>query len=284
MFIMAPQFFAGAFPLGRLTQISAAFGEVHAAIAYLVSVFPELSEWKSVIDRLVGFQERLDNVEVKSQVRFEQQASGLDIKDLDIWLPNGRPLFKGFNLSLKPGDSLMISAPSGYGKSTLIRTITGLWHHARGSSGYDRERALTLSQKPYLPLGSLREALWYPNPPRREEDDALRQIMEQVGLQHLAEQLEEERDWAQTLSVGEQQRCAFVRALLARPTVLFLDESSSALDAANEARCYQLLKQTLPDTILISVGHSASLEHFHWQVLELQDEAQWVHRRVKQAV
>ncbi|KQW41688.1 MULTISPECIES: ABC transporter ATP-binding protein/permease [Pseudomonas] len=284
MFIMAPQFFAGAFPLGRLTQISAAFGEVHAAIAYLVSVFPELSEWKSVIDRLVGFQERLDNVEVKSQVRHEQQASGLDIKDLDIWLPNGRPLFKGFNLSLKPGDSLMISAPSGYGKSTLIRTITGLWHHARGSSSYDRERALTLSQKPYLPLGSLREALWYPKPPRREEDAALRLIMEQVGLQHLADQLEQERDWAQTLSVGEQQRCAFVRALLTRPAVLFLDESSSALDAANEARCYQLLKQTLPDTILISVGHSASLEHFHWQVLELRDEAQWVHRKVRQAV
>ncbi|AXA54130.1 ABC transporter ATP-binding protein/permease [Pseudomonas thivervalensis] len=284
MFIMAPQFFAGAFPLGRLTQISAAFGEVHAAIAYLVEVFPELSEWKSVIDRLVGFQERLDTVEVKSQVRHEQQASGLDIKDLDIWLPNGRTLFKGFNLSLKPGDSLMISAPSGYGKSTLIRTITGLWHHARGSSGYDRERALTLSQKPYLPLGSLREALWYPNPPRREEDAALRQVMEQVGLQHLADQLDQERDWAQTLSVGEQQRCAFVRALLARPTVLFLDESSSALDAANEARCYQLLRQTLPDTILISVGHSASLEHFHWQVLELQDEARWVHRKVKQAV
>lgn len=284
MFIMAPQFFAGAFPLGRLTQISAAFGEVHAAIAYLVSVFPELSEWKSVIDRLVGFQERLDNVEVKSQVRHEQQASGLDIKDLDIWLPNGRPLFKGFNLSLKPGDSLMISAPSGYGKSTLIRTITGLWHHARGSSSYDRERALTLSQKPYLPLGSLREALWYPNPPRRDEDAALRQVMEQVGLQDLADQLEEERDWAQTLSIGEQQRCAFVRALLARPTVLFLDESSSALDAANEARCYQLLRETLPDTILISVGHSASLEHFHWHVLELKDEAQWVHRKVKQAV
>lgn len=284
MFIMAPQFFAGAFPLGRLTQISAAFGEVHAAIAYLVEVFPELSEWKSVIDRLVGFQERLDTVEVKSQVRHEQQASGLDIKGMDIWLPNGRTLFKGFNLSLKPGDSLMISAPSGYGKSTLIRTITGLWHHARGSSGYDRERALTLSQKPYLPLGSLREALWYPNPPRREEDAALRQVMEQVGLQHLADQLDQERDWAQTLSVGEQQRCAFVRALLARPTVLFLDESSSALDAANEARCYQLLRQTLPDTILVSVGHSASLEHFHWQVLELQDEAQWVHRKVTQAV
>lgn len=284
MFIMAPQFFAGAFPLGRLTQISAAFGEVHSAIAYLVDVFPELSEWKSVIDRLIGFQERLDNVEVESGVVHEQQLKGLHFKDLDIWLPNGRRLLNGFNLSLEPGDSLLISAPSGYGKSTLIRAVTGLWPHASGSTRYDRERALTLSQKPYLPLGSLREALWYPNPPRREEDAALRLAMQQIGLQHLSEQLDQKRDWAQTLSVGEQQRCAFVRALLARPAVLFLDESSSALDSANEARCYQLLKQALPETILISIGHRASLEHFHWQVLDLQNEAQWRHQTVTQPV
>lgn len=284
MFIMAPQFFAGAFPLGRLTQISAAFGEVHSAIAYLVEVFPELSAWKSVIDRLIGFQERLDKVEIKSDVVVGQQSDGLHIKDLDIWLPNGRHLLNGFNLSLAPGDSLLISAPSGYGKSTLIRTVTGLWPHARGSASYDRERALTLSQKPYLPLGSLREALWYPNPPDIDADGALHLHMQHVGLQHLSDQLDEERDWSQTLSVGEQQRCAFVRALLARPAVLFLDESSSALDAVNEARCYQLLKQSLPDTILISVGHNASLERFHWQVLELQSEAQWVHRKVEQPV
>jgi putative ATP-binding cassette transporter len=284
MFIMAPQFFAGAFPLGRLTQISAAFGEVHSAIAYLVEVFPELSAWKSVIDRLIGFQERLDKVEIKSDVVVGQQSDGLHIKDLDIWLPNGRHLLNGFNLSLAPGDSLLISAPSGYGKSTLIRTVTGLWPHARGSASYDRARALTLSQKPYLPLGSLREALWYPNLPDPDADAELHLHMQHVGLQHLSEQLDDERDWSQTLSVGEQQRCAFVRALLARPAVLFLDESSSALDAVNEARCYQLLKQSLPDTILISVGHNASLERFHWQVLELQSEAQWVHRKVEQPV
>lgn len=284
MFIMAPQFFAGAFPLGRLTQISAAFGEVHAAIAYLVGVFPELSEWKSVIDRLIGFQERLDKVEVKSGVVRGQQAVGLQIQDLHIWLPNGRQLLNGFNLSLEPGDSLLISAPSGYGKSTLIRAITGLWPHASGSSRYDVERTLTLSQKPYLPLGSLRDALWYPNPAHHAEDAALRHAMQQVGLQHLSEHLDEEHDWTQTLSVGEQQRCAFVRALLARPAVLFLDESSSALDAVNEMRCYQLLRQTLPDTILISVGHNASLERFHWQVLELQSASQWMHRTVTQPV
>ncbi|KJZ49941.1 ABC transporter ATP-binding protein/permease [Pseudomonas marginalis] len=284
MFIMAPQFFAGAFPLGRLTQISAAFGEVHAAVAYLVGVFPELAEWKSVVDRLDGFQNRLDNVKVDSDVVLTQRSDGLHIRNLAIWLPDGRRLFEGFNLTLKPGDSLLIKAPSGYGKSTLIRAVTGLWHHASGSVAYDRDRALTLSQKTYLPLGSLRETLWYPHPAHEEQDAVLQQIMRQVGLEHLDTQLAQERDWAQTLSLGEQQRCAFVRALLARPSVLFLDESSAAMDAANEARCYQLLKDMLPDTILISVGHHASLERFHGQVLELQDEVEWVHRAVSRTV
>jgi len=280
MFIMAPQFFAGAFPLGRLTQISAAFGEVHAAIAYLVEVFPELSEWKSVIDRLIGFQARLGTVGVGSTVTVSHQTEGLQVRDLDIWLPNGRHLLKGLNLSLKPGDSLLISAPSGYGKSTFIRSVTGLWPHARGSASYDRERTLTLSQKPYMPLGCLREALWYPHLPEHSADAALQLAMQQVGLHHLSNQLDQEHDWSQILSVGEQQRCAFIRALLVRPTVLFLDEASSALDAVNEARCYELLKQLLPDTILISIGHNTSLEGFHRQVLELQSEARWTHRTV----
>ncbi|MPQ84131.1 ABC transporter ATP-binding protein/permease [Pseudomonas sp. MAFF 730085] len=284
MFIMAPQFFAGAFTLGRLTQISAAFGEVHSAVAYLVGVFPELAEWKSVIDRLDGFQKRLDNVKVNSDVVLTQQRDGLLIRNLDIWLPDGRRLFTGFNLALKPGDSLLIRAPSGYGKSTLIRAVSGLWHHASGTVAYDRERTLTLSQKTYLPLGSLRETLWYPNPAPAAEDALLQQLMQQVGLEHLCTQLAQERDWAQTLSIGEQQRCAFVRALLARPAVLFLDESTSAMDAANEARCYQLLKEMLPETILISVGHTVSLEGFHEQVLELQGEVKWVRREVRQPV
>ncbi|RMP64154.1 hypothetical protein ALQ18_02152 [Pseudomonas marginalis pv. marginalis] len=284
MFIMAPQFFAGAFTLGRLTQISAAFGEVHSAVAYLVGVFPELAEWKSVIDRLDGFQKRLDNVKVNSDVVLTQQRDGLQIRNLDIWLPDGRRLFTGFNLALKPGDSLLIRAPSGYGKSTLIRAVSGLWHHASGTVAYDRERTLTLSQKTYLPLGSLRETLWFPNPAPAAEDALLQQMMQQVGLEHLCTQLAQERDWAQTLSIGEQQRCAFVRALLARPAVLFLDESTSAMDAANEARCYQLLKEMLPETILISVGHTVSLEGFHEQVLELQGEVKWVRREVRQPV
>lgn len=270
MFVMAPQFFAGAFPLGRLTQLSAAFGEVHEAMAYLVRVFPEIAEWKSVVDRLMGFQRRLDSVGGETGVRLEHAPGGFEVQDLSLWLPDGKPLLGGLDLRLRPGESLLIRAPSGYGKSTLIRALTGIWSHASGLARYDRNSFLTLAQKPYLPLGSLRGMLWYPAPPRPEDDATLLQAMQQCGLDHLSERLDSELDWSQTLSIGEQQRCAFVRALLLRPRVLFLDETSSALDEVAERNCYEQLKHSLPESIVISVGHRASLESLHTRLLNLQ--------------
>ena len=270
MFIMAPQFFAGAFPLGRLTQLSAAFGEVHEAMAYLVKVFPEVAEWKSVVDRLTGFQQRLGSVgSEENGVRLEHQTEGFDVQDLSLWLPNGRRLLEGFDLHLQPGERLLIRAPSGFGKSTLIRALTGIWNHASGAARYDLGSTLTLAQKPYLPLGTLRDMLWYPSAPHPEEDPRLLAAMHQCGIGHLSEQLDAELDWSQTLSIGEQQRCAFVRALLLQPKVLFLDESSSALDEASERSCYQQLRHALPNAIVISVGHRASLEALHTRTVDL---------------
>jgi len=269
MFIMAPQFFAGAFPLGRLTQLSAAFGEVHEAMAYLVKVFPEVAEWKSVVDRLTGFQQRLGSVGSENGVRLEHQTEGFDVQDLSLWLPNGRRLLEGFDLHLQPGERLLFRAPSGFGKSTLIRALTGIWNNASGAARYDLGSTLTLAQKPYLPLGTLRDMLWYPSAPHPEEDPRLLTAMHQCGIGHLSEQLDAELDWSQTLSIGEQQRCAFVRALLLQPKVLFLDESSSALDEDSERHCYTQLHHTLPDAIVISVGHRASLDSLHTKTLDL---------------
>ncbi|MFI8981117.1 ABC transporter ATP-binding protein/permease [Ectopseudomonas khazarica] len=274
MFIMAPQFFAGAFPLGRLTQLSAAFGEVHEAMAYLVKVFPEVAEWKSIVDRLIGFQQRLQSVGGESGVHLEHTTDGLEVKDLSLWLPDGTPLLKNFDLRLQPGDSVLIRAPSGFGKSTLIRALTGIWSHASGVARYDLGSTLTLAQKPYLPLGSLRDMLWYPSAPHPEEDPHLLEVMQQCGLSHLSNQLDSELDWSQTLSIGEQQRCAFARALLLRPHVLFLDESSSALDEESERRCYTQLKRDLPESIIISVGHRVSLDNMHGRTLDLQHRQQ----------
>lgn len=269
MFIMAPQFFAGAFPLGRLTQLSAAFGEVHEAMAYLVKVFPEVAEWKAVVDRLIGFQRRLHQVGDERGVRLEHSTEGFEATGLSLWLPDGQTLLTDFDLHLLPGDSLLIRAPSGFGKSTLIRALTGIWSHANGVARYDLGSTLTLAQKPYLPLGTLRDMLWYPSAPHPQDDPRLLEVMQQCDLDYLSARLDEELDWSQTLSIGEQQRCAFVRALLLRPQVLFLDESSSALDEESERRCYTQLRHALPDSIIISVGHRASLEALHTRTLDL---------------
>lgn len=273
MFIMAPQFFAGAFPLGRLTQISAAFGEVHEAMAYLVRVFPQIAEWKSVVDRLTGFQNRLDALSSNSGVKIRHQLHAFEIKKLNLWLPDGeKTLLRDFSLQLTPGDSLLIRAPSGFGKSTMIRAVCGLWKHASGSAAYDTENALILAQKPYFPLGRLRDILWYPQIADADNDPALSHALQRFELGHLIEQLDSETDWSKKLSIGEQQRCSFVRAVLRKPKILFLDESTSALDENAETLCYRHLKEELPDTILISIGHRASLEQFHSRILELDKD------------
>jgi len=275
MLMLAPAFFAGAIPLGRMTQISSAFEHVQDATAYLVSVFPEIAEWKAVIDRLTGFRQRLETVETQAGLDIGHHADQLSLGNLKVQLPTGRVLLSGLTLQLQPGESLLIQGASGCGKSTLLRAITGLWPHASGWAHYDRRRFLVLAQKPYLPLGSLRDALHYPNL-AGANDPALDQVMLLCGLSHLQDRLDTEADWSQTLSVGEQQRCAFARALLCKPSVLFLDESTSALDPDSESALYQHLKHHLEATILISIGHRPSLKQFHSHVLELRDAgAHW---------
>lgn len=266
--LLAPQFFAGAIPLGRLTQTSAAFEEVQGATAYLVEVFPELAEWKAVIDRLTGFRNQLQSIDPEGGVALTQQAEGMALDNLKVWLPEGKSLISGLSLMLQEGERLLIRAPSGFGKSTLLRAVTGMWPHASGSASYNHGNSLVLGQKPYLPLGSLRDALCYP---RRAEvtHEELKPILAVCGLSHLLPELDRVANWSQILSVGEQQRCAFVRALIIRPQVLFMDESTSALDPDSEAHLYQHLTEKLAHSILISIGHRPALEHYHTHLLDL---------------
>ncbi|MAM88889.1 ABC transporter ATP-binding protein/permease [Allohahella sp. A8] len=281
MFLMAPKFFAGAVPLGRLTQVGSAFGQVQESTSYLIGVFPEIAEWKSVIDRLEGFKRRLCEVDAHSTGELLHQGGSLSLKDLEVWLPDGRHLLKPLNLDLHAGERLLIRGPSGCGKSTLLRAFTGLWPHTSGSTSYDRESALVLSQRPYLPLGSLRQVLYYPHP-EKTDDSALADVLRACQLEHLQNQLDVHADWEQTLSVGEQQRCAFARALLSKPRVLLMDESSSALDEASEAQLYAQLADWMPLSVIVSIGHRQTLERFHTHVLEISREGQWKKWRTEQ--
>jgi putative ATP-binding cassette transporter len=202
----------------------------------------------------------------------------LAVRGLDVELPDGRRLVTRLDLDIPAGDAVLVSGTSGSGKSTLLRALAGIWPYGQGSVILpERASVLFLPQKPYLPLGTLREAICYPGTLLGRDDPSLLRALERCGLAHLADRLEASDLWAQVLSGGEQQRVAFVRALLLQPTLLFLDESTSALDEPSEAALYALLVQALPGTTIVSVGHRSTLRRWHRSTLIALGGGRWEH-------
>jgi putative ATP-binding cassette transporter len=274
--VAAPRYFRGEIPLGALVQTAAAFGQVQDALSFIVSSYTDIAEWRSVVERLAGF----DNALVRSASlgaagagidRREGDTAQLTVDAVELDLPNGKPLLADVNLSLVRGDSALLLGPSGSGRSTLVRAVAGIWPFGRGKICLPHgSRILFLPQKPYLPIGTLRDVVSYPAPAGGLDDAVLREALQAVGLAHLSERLAEPNHWALQLSPGEQQRVAFARALMHRPEWLFLDEATSALDEATETRLYRLLQERLATTTVFSVGHRGTLRRFHARQLVVQ--------------
>jgi vitamin B12/bleomycin/antimicrobial peptide transport system ATP-binding/permease protein len=266
--VAAPRYFRGEIPLGALMQTSQAFGQVQDALSFIVTSYTDIAEWRAVVLRLLGFVRALARVRAEAAVEGVHHGTGgadsLSLDRVNLTLPGGRPLMEDVSFDIRPGDTALISGPSGAGKSTLFRAIAGIWPFGRGDVRLPRDaRVLFLPQKPYLPIGTLREVVSYPTPLTGVSDAALRQALEAVGLPELAGRLDETTHWALALSPGEQQRIAFARALVQKPEWLFLDEATSALDEETEARLYALLRDRLPATTVVSVGHRSTLRAFH---------------------
>lgn len=275
LIVAAPRFFAKEITLGGLMQISSAFGQVYDSLSYVIDSFTSLANWKAIVDRLATFHEGLDTAE-KLPVRVPQRmGESLVLSRLSVRKPDGTPLLIEQVLSLQAGERLLIRGPSGCGKSTLLRALSGIWPYAEGEVSYPATgEVLFLSQKPYLPLGTLRTALYYPHAPEAN-DTELQVLLELAGLAHLSARLDDVDQWSHILSLGEQQRVAFIRALLVKPTLLFLDEASSALDAASEAALYGALMEKMPKSILVSVGHRESLLAYHGRTLTCITPGDW---------
>jgi putative ATP-binding cassette transporter len=270
--VAAPRYFRGEFALGGLMQTASAFGQVQDSLSYIISSYTDIAEWRAVVARLAGFNTALDQVRTEAAIPGirRDEGSGLNLVDVNLALPDGRTLVQDISLTLRPGDTALISGPSGAGKSTLFRAIAGIWPFGRGRVSMPAaSRVLFLPQKPYLPLGTLREVVSYPTPPAGITDAALREALDAVGLPLLGDRLDESANWALRLSPGEQQRIAFARALLQKPECLFLDEATSAVDESAEERLYALLRARLPGVTLVSVGHRSTLRPFHTRRLEV---------------
>jgi putative ATP-binding cassette transporter len=277
--VASPRYFTGEIPLGVLTQTAGAFGRVQGALSWFVDIWPTLAEWKATIDRLTTFGESMEaarrTTAASSDFVIERGAHpALQLENVEVALPNGRILLDHIDLEIRPGDRLVIQGPSGSGKTTLFRVLAGLWPYGRGTIRLPKDaRVLFLPQKPYLPVGTLHEALCFPERPEACGLIAIRDALRATGLEHLADRLDEERSWSAVLSPGEQQRLAVARAILLRPDWLFLDEATSALDAAMETRLYKLLRERLPETAIVSIAHNPSVVAFHDRLLVIDPAA-----------
>ena len=273
--VAAPRYFRGELGLGGLMQTSQAFQQVQDALSFFVQSYKEIASWCSVVERLAGFERALEHVRRQSGDGGVRRAEGrpahLTVEGVDLDLPDGRPLLANINLSLSRGETVLLGGASGSGKSTLVRAIAGIWPFGRGEVRVPRDaRVLFLPQRPYLPIGTLRDVVSYPMPAGGVGDGALREALEAVGLPELAGRLDEAANWALQLSPGEQQRIAFARALVQKPDWLFLDEATSALDEATEARLYRLVHERLSEAMVFSIGHRATLSSFHARRLTVQ--------------
>ncbi len=270
--VAAPRFFAGQIKLGGLMQTASAFGQVQGALSYIIGSYTSIATWKSVIARLTGFTASMEAVaEQLHGAPVQVVEQGVVAANLNVGLPDGRQLLKGVDFYVAPGEALLIQGPSGSGKSTLLRVMSGLWPWASGGVFIPQAaNVLFTPQKPYLPLGTLRSALLYPNI-TGVSDNELKAALETCRLPQLVSCLDDSEAWSHILSLGEQQRVAFLRALLVKPSVIFLDEASSALDEDAEAYFYGLLREKLPQSSIISVGHRGTLKPLHDRVLNLDE-------------
>ena len=266
--VAAPRYFRGEIGLGGLMQTTQAFQQVQDALSFFIQSYKEIAAWSAVVERLAGFEGALEHVRRQSTESGVRVAAGrpthLTVEGVDLDLPGGQPLMANINLSFRQGDTVLLGGASGSGKSTLVRAIAGIWPFGRGEILVPKgARVLFLPQRPYLPIGVLRDVVSYPMPAGGVDDKTLREALEAVDLKELTGRLDEAAHWALQLSPGEQQRMAFARALVQKPDWLFLDEATSALDEATEARLYRLVRERLPETMVFSIGHRATLGPFH---------------------
>jgi putative ATP-binding cassette transporter len=271
----APFYFSGKIALGVMTQVASAFGRVEGALSFFINFYQSLADYKAVIDRLTSFEDsvaRAKAVGAAQAFTFEQtDGPDVSISNLRLALPNGRTIVRAKSLIFRAGAPTLLTGPSGSGKSTLFRAIAGIWPFGEGRiETPEGATMMLLPQRPYIPMGTLKGAVVYPALEGVYDDAKVVAALEAVKLPHLVERIDEEEHWPHVLSLGEQQRLAVARALLARPDWLLLDEATAALDEPTEAEIYRVISETLPETTVVSIGHRSTLIAFHDHRVEMR--------------
>src|SRR5438094_2071354 len=276
-FIGVLWFIGGTMTLGEVMQAASAFVIVQTAFNWLVENYPRLADWTASARRLASLLVSLDRLERADReettgriVRKQAEDGALRLRDLSVTLNDGSAVVNEADVAITPGEKVLVVGESGTSKSTLVRAIAGLWPWGAGEILMKLEGLFLMPQQPYVPLGTLRRAATYPLSPEAVDDAMVRKTVEEVGLGHFLDRLDEDTRWEHMLSGGEKQRLAFVRVLIHRPNIIVMDEATAALDSLSQEQLMRLLLERLPEATIVSVGHRAELEAFHTRKLVLE--------------
>jgi vitamin B12/bleomycin/antimicrobial peptide transport system ATP-binding/permease protein len=278
--VVSPAFFAGRIQLGGLMQTADAFSSVQDALSFFVNVYRSFAEWRAVIARLAGFETAITaagaiGTTTPAIALVRADAAQIRLDGVVVELPNGKPQVSADGITFAAHDQVLVNGPSGSGKSMLFRAIAGIWPFGKGTVSLPANaRTMTLPQRPYLPIGTLAGAVSYPAAEGAFEATRIAELLRAVGLPALAERLTEDTHWSRILSLGEQQRVGVARAILQAPDYLLLDEATASLDEPAEAALYRLLRERLPNTTIVSIGHRSTLAAFHTRRLVLEREGE----------
>lgn len=270
-----PNYFSKVFKLGGFMQAIRAFGQIQDALSFLINSYTQIAQWRAVVRRLLTFINHIYEVEhhAKTHNQFVYQTVSencIAVKHLNIYTPHDEKMLEDMTIKLTHGKNYLIKGASGIGKSTFIRVIAGIWPYGAGEIDLPSDQKIMyIPQKSYMPIGTLREALLFPNKDFDVSDVKLINLLNDCDLPDLASRLHDVSMWSEQLSPGELQRIAIARVLLNKPDWVFLDESTSALDLPHEAHLYNLIKKELPNCSLVSVGHQPSVEIFHEHQIDL---------------
>lgn len=278
--VAVPRYLSQNISLGGLMQIANCFGKVQDAMSYFVDVYASLAEWQSCAERLLSFDKHIAAIEKETEEKSgslvrEETPDRLRLTDVTISVPamdenkRTREIISSAACTIRSGEHVILKGPSGSGKSTLLRTLAGFWPYVKGHISIPvPSEMMFIPQKPYIPMGTSAEAASYPL--ETADEEILSPLLVECGLSHLMEKPDTEADWSHILSLGEQQKLAFVRVFLRKPKWVFLDEATSAMDEETEEKMYRLLT-ALPGTTVISIGHRSTLDKWHNRVLRIEN-------------